>query len=89
MNTLKDIDDRIYLLENTKRFKKRDLSEMNEEIEFLKLEREALILSNNKELLTNDGNLQDTIEFQVNEIKEIVKSKGRPKKKDVETEVDL
>jgi len=90
---IKEIDEKIYLLENTKRFKRRNIEEMEAEIEFLKLQREALLLTlNNKTPLKT---IENEIDKQVNEIKEIVESKvtskkGRKKKeKDLTIEEDL
>lgn len=90
---IKEIDEKIYLLENTKRFKRRNIEEMEAEIEFLKLQKEALLLTlNNKTPLKT---IENEIDKQVNKIKEIVEGKvpskkGRKKKeKDLTIEEDL
>jgi hypothetical protein len=84
-NNLKELDDRIYLLENTKRFKRRNIEDMENEIGFLKLERDALILLKDTfhsvtpdsiikptEVEVTEGGIEDLIAFQVAEIKDIV-----------------
>ena len=93
---LKELDDQIYLLENTKRFKRRNIEEMENEIGFLKLERDALILLKDTfhsvvpdsiikhtEVELTEGGIENLIASQVAEIKDIVDSveKKRGRKK--------